>query len=276
MSAAIRFLHALAQALSTMNLYSPGHPATKRGAENLWHEIQELLATDPHPVFLFLGTAPVYNGRALHELRDWQHSRRLSDAGIQRLEFDRALTLDSLGLLLDRVMVRLTAGPPAREVVETPLPGAVFGPVAVAEEEALAETIGDDSESGSAELLVDLTDEIDTMEFIRTEATRGTVARAEAEAVVRILGRLVGEPQVPQASNSDDPERYHAVHPVNTALVAMVAATNTGVDAAGRHRIGVMALLHDIGMARLPAGLGSQENLNADERAVVETHTAEG
>lgn len=275
MSEAIRFLHALAQALSTMNLYSPGHPASKRSVDNLWHEIHALLAIDPHPIFLFLGTAPVYGGRALHELRDWQHSQRLADAGVQRLEFDEALTLESLRLLLERMMVRLTTGQPASDEVETPLIGVAFGTVAVYSEEApppsTAQTVG-----GSAELMLDLTDELDTMEYVRTEAMRGVVARAEVDVVARILGRLVGESQVPQASHGGDAERYHVVHPVNTAMLAMVAAMGVGVDAAGRHSLGVVALLHDIGMSRLPAGLGNKSSLTAAERALVETHTAEG
>jgi HD domain len=277
MSEAIRFLHAFAQALSTMTLYSPGHPATKRGVENLWQAMHALLAIDPRPVFLFLGTAPVYNGRALHELRDWQHSQRLADAGVQRLEFDDALTLESLGVLLERMMVRLTTGNPVPDEDETPLVGIAYGTVAVYEDDVPPSTSeGAQLEGGSGELLLDLTDELDTMEFVRTEGMRGVVARAEAEAVARILGRLIGEPQVPQASHGGDPERYHVVHPVNAALLAMVAATTTGIDGAGRHRIGVMALLHDIGMTRLPAGLGNRESLNAERRALVETHTAEG
>jgi hypothetical protein len=277
MSEAIRFLHAFAQALSTMTLYSPGHPATKRGLENLWQAIHALLAVDPRPVFLFLGTAPVYDGRALHELRDWQHSQRLADAGIQRLEFDEAVTLESLGLLLERAMVRLTTGEPAPDEAETPLVGIAFGTVAVYADDAPPSTPDDAQlDAGSGALLLDLTDELDTMEFVRSEGTRGVVARAEADVVARILGRLIGEPQVPQASHGGDPERYHVVHPVNTALLAMVVAMTTGVDSAGRHRIGLMALLHDIGMTRLPAGLGNKESLNAKERALVETHTAEG
>ena len=275
MSEAIRVLHALAQALSTMNLYSPGHPATKRSLENLWHAITALLAIEPHPIFLFLGTAPVYNGRALQELRDWQHSRRLADAGIQRLEFDPALTLESLGLWLERFMIRLTTGHPASDEDAQPLKRAVFGTVAVYTEDE-PEATGPRPVAGSAEVLHDLTDELDTMAFVRAEATRGVVARAETEAVARILGRLVGEPEVPQASHGGDPERYHVVYPVNTALLAMVAAMNAGVDTAGRHRIAVMALLHDIGMTRLPAGLGNKSSLTAEERVLVETHTSEG
>jgi hypothetical protein len=275
-SEAIRFLHALAQALSTMNLYSPGHPATRRTVDNLWHAINALLAIDAHPTFLFLGTAPVYDGRALQELREWQHSQRLADAGVQRLEFNENVTLESLGILLDRFMIRLTTGQPASDEDETPLAGVIFGAVAVQSEEVPTDTTDALPIGGSSELLMDLTDELATMEFVRAQAARGVVARAETEAVARILGRLVGEPQVPQASHDGDPERYHVVHPVNTALLTMVAAMSAGVDANERHRLGVIALLHDIGMSRLPAGLGNKSSLTAGERALVETHTAEG
>lgn len=276
MSEAIRFLHALAQALSTMNLYSPGHPATKRSVENLWETMHALLVINPHPIFLFLGTAPIYDGRALHELREWQHSQRLADAGIQRLEFDQAVTVEMLQVMLNRFMVRLTTGEPASGETETLLTGVAFGPVAVRADEMPSGASGASMGSASTELLLDLTDELDTMEFVRSEAMRGVVARAEVDAIARILGRLVGEPQVPQASHGGDPERYHVVFPVNTAMLTMAAAMSAGVDSNGRQRLGVMALVHDIGMARLPAGLGNKSSLTADERALVETHTAEG
>jgi HD-GYP domain-containing protein (c-di-GMP phosphodiesterase class II) len=49
-----------------------------------------------------------------------------------------------------------------------------------------------------------------------------------------------------------------------------------GLDASARHRIAVVALLHDVGMALLPPGLIDQERLDDTERALVETHTATG
>jgi HD-GYP domain-containing protein (c-di-GMP phosphodiesterase class II) len=277
MSEAIRFLHALAQAMSTLTLYSPGHPATKRGAETLWESINALLALDERPVFLFLGTSPVYNGRALHELRDWQQSARLADVGVQRMEFDRSLTVDSVHQMLERLLQRLSSGIIPGESRETPIPGIVFGTVAVQEEEApetgepeAAPTVGE------SEPQLDLTDELEAIRFVRSEARRGVVARAEVEAVARILGNLLDEFRLPQAIPTADPEQYHLVHPANTALLAMAAGSASGVDAAGIHRLGVMALLHDIGMARIPAELGNRERLDDAERALVETHTVEG
>lgn len=276
MSDAIRFLHALAQTLSASTLYAPGHPATRRSLEHLWRAATALLAADPHPVFLFLGTAPVYAGRALHELREWHHSARLAAIGVQRLEFDSALTLDSLVQLVERLTTRLNTGQPSRDEV-TPIPGVVFGVVAVQGQGDLsaaepAEPLGD----SEARLRLDLTDELAAMQFILAEAARGVVARAEAEAVVRILVALVDPHQLPQAAHLDYADRYHLVHPVNTALLAMTAAGAVGVDGVGRHQIGVVALLHDIGMVRLPPELATKESLTDAERTAVEAHTVSG
>ncbi|MES2124691.1 MAG: hypothetical protein V4503_08370, partial [Gemmatimonadota bacterium] len=96
MSEAVRFLHAIAQALSAASLYSPGHPATRRSLDNVYDALKTLLAVDAHPVLLFLGSAPVYAGRALHELSDWPWSRRLSAIGVQRMECDDAVTSESI------------------------------------------------------------------------------------------------------------------------------------------------------------------------------------
>jgi HD domain len=277
MSDAIRFLHALAQALSMTALYAPGHPATKRGSENLWQTVTALLAADPHPVFLFLGTAPVYAGRALHELRDWQHSGRLATVGVQRLEFDATVTLESLTWLVEILTARLATGEPAPNETAPP-PGIVFGVVAVQDQaaqsgEAAAEAAADVEQ----EIHLDLQDELDAMLFVRGEATRGVVARAEADAVARILGGLVDRFHLPQAIHSGRGlDRDHAVYPVNTALLAMTAAAADGVDASGRHRIGVVALLHDIGMALLPSALADRDDLSDAERTQFETHTVRG
>ena len=53
-------------------------------------------------------------------------------------------------------------------------------------------------------------------------------------------------------------------------------STAAGVDDAGRHRLGVTALLHNIGMARIPAELGNLGSLTELERATVESHTVKG
>lgn len=275
MSGGNAFLHACAQSLSAIPLYTPGHPATQRSLEQLWQVTTGLLATDPHPVFLFLGTAPVYNGRALHELHDWPLSGKLSAIGVQRLEFDATLTLESLSRLIEHLAESLASGKPAGD--GTAFQGVLFGEVEVPDEVDVS-AIGAGELSGGIEsnITLDLADELDAMRFIQGEAMRGIVARAETDAVVRILAALVDRHRLPPAARAMTPDRFAVAHPVNTALLAMTAARIAGVDGVGRHRIGVAALLHDLGTVLLPPGLASKEPLTGAERSQFETHTTLG
>ena len=276
MSEAIRFLHTFAQALSTMALYSPGHPATKRSIEGAWQALGALLRLDDRPIFLFLGTAPVYSGRALHELHDWPFARRLADAGVQRLEFDAMVTEESLTEFFDRLVARLNAEPDSAGTGEELIAGVSFGTVTVEEATQSEEEASAESEESHGPYQLELSDELEAMGYVLDEGVRGVVARAEVEAIARILSGLLEQHVAPQVPFTDDPERYWRVHPVNTALLAMSAARTAGVDPAGCHRLGVTALFHDIGMTRLPAGIGNQSSLTPEDREIVESHTREG
>jgi HD-GYP domain-containing protein (c-di-GMP phosphodiesterase class II) len=280
MSNAIRFLHALAQAFSAITLYSPGHPAAQRAMEAVWDALRTLLSSDHHPTFYFLGGAPVYNGRALHELSDWPWSSRLRDSGVQRLEFDESVVQGSLDRFLGLMQLRFSAGPAPEPLFpeDAEFSGLRFGPVAVVEvlgeEDDSDPTREDDDES--RELALDLTDELAATAYIIAEARRGVLARAEAEAVVRILAAQLDRHELPQAAMPEDHAAYPQYHAVNTALLTMAAGNNAGVDRPGQHRLGVVGLLHDIGMARLPEDFTSRESLTPEERALMETHTVEG
>lgn len=273
MSEAIAFLHALAQVLATMSLYSPGHPAAKRGLEAAWQALTRLLEADEHPVFLFLGGAPVFAGRPLHEMRDWPYTARLSNIGVQRLEFEREATLEAFSRFLANLQGRFSTGATGPLEEEAVTPGITSGLVVVQqaeEEEVVAEEEGETE--GSREYLVNLDDELEVVQFIWSQAGAGTVARAEAEAVVRLLATQLESHTLPQVAHSSDFGRYHAEHAVNTSLLAMAVARQEGFNAPGRQQVGVAAILHDIGVAQLPAGLFSSESLNEAERQQVESH----
>lgn len=278
MSDAIRFLHALAQALSAISLYSPGHPAAAKALDAAWLALQALLAHNPRPTFFFLGGAPVFGGRALHELADWPWGARLKEAGVQRLEFDEGVSLVSLTRFLELMQVRFTAGNTDPLFPEdAAFTGLRFGPVAVVD--ALAEVETEEApqeDDGSRELALNLTDELEAMAFVLAEARRGVVARAEADAVVRILAAQLERHELPQAAAPEEHAAYPQFHAVNTALLTMAAGGAAGIDQTGRHRLGMAALLHDVGMARLPAELAVSESLSPTDRILMETHTVAG
>lgn len=278
MSEAIRFLHALAQAFSAMNLYSPGHPAAARAATLAWHALEALLARGPDHAFLFLGTAPIHDGRPLHELATWPWSERLAKVGMHRVEFHAGVTPEALDELLERIQGRFVQGEtPPDESVE-PLEGIDYGAVVVEEAED-PEQLPDEVEvavEGSAEILLDMTDELEALAFIRAEATAGRVARAEADAVVRLLMGHFHYHRLPQASAPEEHLAYPAVHAINTTCLAIAAGRAGGLERADLHHLGTAALLHDIGMARLPSFYTTASRLSEAERATMETHPALG
>lgn len=278
MSEAIRFLHALAQALSAMALYSPGHPAARRAVEIAWNALEALLLREPEHNFLFLGGAPIHAGRPLHELTSWPWGARLAHVGMHRIEFQRAVTVEGLNELLERIQHRFATGVIPNEELATPLPGINYGTVAVDEVDDDIERVADEvaAVEGSRELQLDLTDELEAFVFIREQATVGSVARAEVDAVVRLLLGHLEHHAVPQAAPPSEPTSYPAVHAINTTLLAMAAGRAAGLERSDLHRLGTAAILHDIGMARIPAKLSWADRLSEVERALVETHPARG
>jgi hypothetical protein len=108
-----RFLTSLAQTLSTMSLYKPGHPARERVVDRSFALLRDMVRDDPHPEFSFLGDEVVYGKTSLRELRDWDWSQRFAGMGIQRLEFDADVTREDFAEFLDEVYNRV-ANPAAR------------------------------------------------------------------------------------------------------------------------------------------------------------------
>ncbi|MCI0435354.1 MAG: HD domain-containing protein [Gemmatimonadetes bacterium] len=101
----------------------------------------------------------------------------------------------------------------------------------------------------------------------------------EAEAVVGSLYLHHHEGagmRISVVPNADMP-RYHAVHAVNVSLLAMTLAGETGHDAASARRIGLAAILHDIGMTRVPLEVVTKAGQISDaERDLVTMHPVEG
>jgi HD-GYP domain-containing protein (c-di-GMP phosphodiesterase class II) len=276
-SEAVRFLHALAQVFSAMSLYTPGHPAATRAAALAWQALEALLVRGADQAFLFLGDAPIHGGRPLHELATWPWSPRLAKVGMQRIEFHDGVTAEGFAELLARIQARLINGDiPPDESIE-PLDGIEYGAVVVQEQDEEATVdFAPLSLEGMGEGIVDMTDELDAFRFIRSEAAAGRVARAEADAVVRLLLGCFQHHRLPQALAPSDADAYSGVHAINTACLTIAAGRAAGLERTDLYHLGSAALLHDIGMARLPARFVGLAALTEAERATVESHPALG
>src|SRR5690606_22814069 len=78
-----------------------------RAVDVAYYRLQSLLHTDPAPQFSFVEQEVVYAGRTMRDLREWAPAGRLTNAGIQRMEFSPAVSRDDFEQFLDELVRRL-------------------------------------------------------------------------------------------------------------------------------------------------------------------------
>ncbi|MDH5284426.1 MAG: hypothetical protein OEW80_11160, partial [Gemmatimonadota bacterium] len=103
MSDPVRFLTSLGQALSASTLYREGHPARERALDQAWEHLESLRLVDPAPNFSFLEDDVLYRQQALRDFKAWDWARRLSKAGVQRVEIEPEVTREDLGEFVTEV-----------------------------------------------------------------------------------------------------------------------------------------------------------------------------
>ena len=103
MSDPVRFLTSLGQALSASTLYREGHPAREKAMDHAWEQLESLRQFDPAPNFSFLEDDVLYRQQALRDFRAWDWARRLSKAGIQRVEIEPEVTREDFGEFVSEV-----------------------------------------------------------------------------------------------------------------------------------------------------------------------------
>ncbi len=110
MSEPSHVLATLGQALSAMRFYNEGHPARERAISAAFEEVELLLEEDRSPRFTFVEGEAVYHRRLLRELRDWDWASKLEAAGVQRIEFTPAVTIEDYQRFLRDLVDRMNGG----------------------------------------------------------------------------------------------------------------------------------------------------------------------
>ena len=278
MSAPVRFLHSLAQSIATISLYGPGHPARSSAIDSTYRLLDGLHYGDRAPVFTFLGENVVHDRTVLPALRGWQWATRLSEAGVQRMEFAPDLSRESFEQFLDRLLSRLgsvAAAADAMDEADAALDGVRFGAIVAADEVE----IEDDGFDGSVIPAYSLAEETAVVRWIFANAERrGRVPASESELVVRSLSVLRHadvRPTIPilQLPSFDD---YLAMHSINVASLSLALAGRLGAGRREALRVGVAGLLHDIGMAAVPREMMENSRPTRDERERIRRHPADG
>ena len=281
---ATRFLMALGQGLATANLYSGDHPAREKATDVLFNELSALLELTPNPKFSFLGEEVIYGRTAIRTLRDWSLGGRLSKAGVEWLEFDESVRRTDVKGFVEDVAAILSA--PAGVPIDPLLfqrPGIRWGAVAIktATTSRVSEPRGQYTVAASAAEVANtgFVEEAETTRWIATSLEGGkSIPLAEAQAVIRSLAvalhqdRDVLQPLF-RLGTSPDP----TTHTIGVAILTMAFAENLGMRDDEVRATGIAALLHDIGLSRVPAEiLEKRERLTNDEEVEYRKHTEYG
>jgi putative nucleotidyltransferase with HDIG domain len=277
MSEPVRFLGAFAQALASMALYADGHPARERAIDLAHEELRGLQEDTAQPLFTFLGDEVVFGRQPLREMKAWDWGTRLANAGIQRLEFEAAVSRDDFEEFLEEVLARLTLSmidtTEARQMRRSSIR---FGSVGLKGDGATppAEPLP------TATLSFSLGEEAETLRWLQGEVRdRGTVPLLEAEAIVRSLSVAMhgGSQVMLPLLQLKEFDQYTTTHSMNVAVLSMALAEYMGLAPGDVRSFGIAGLLHDVGKVRIPIDILTKPGkLTPEERTLMNQHPADG
>ena len=275
MSHAADFLKSLAQALSALSLYPEGHNIRERALDSAFENLTDLLSEDAGPEYSFLADEVIYGNSPLREMRKWEWSSRLAQAGIQRLEFDRSTTREDLEVFLDDALALLGGvGLNTAEARQLRPSGIRWGEIGIRGEGDAVSVVE------TATIALTLGEEADTMRWLHEEVATGRdLPLLEVEAVVRALSvAMHGDRQMllPLLRIREFDE-YTTTHSLNVSVLTMALAEWLGFGAHDVRAFGVAGLLHDLGKVKIPLEiLNKPGKLDESERAVMIAHPVEG
>jgi putative nucleotidyltransferase with HDIG domain len=278
MSAPVRFLMALTQALSTMGLYGDDHPATLRALDNIMDRIRDLQATGPKMHFTFLAGEVLFNSEPVHELEGWEWSGRLVKAGVERIEFTQNVEPEQFGRFLAHLTVRLgiRSASTADDLWQMGDSAIRYGQIALAE----GFTKRLETPLPVATLTYTLREERETIDWMHQEVRQGSrLPMVEAEAVVRSLSIAMHAEQamVLPLLQLKEFDQYTTTHSMNVSVLAMALGEFLELGGATVRALGVAGLLHDLGKVCIPRDILVKPGKLTDlERQVVQLHPVTG
>jgi putative nucleotidyltransferase with HDIG domain len=274
------FLKSFAQALAIMTLYPEGHPSREKAIDAAYQLLDGLSLMNASPAFTFLDEEVIYGCDPLRDLKDWDWGRRLVQAGIQRLEFERKVSRDEFESFLQEILARLMLSAiDTSESRQMRSLGVRFGAVGV-EGQSGERPAAESSQLATLNLDLTLGEEVETVRWLQHEVQSGAaVPLIEAEAVVRSLSVAMHSDRrmVLPLLQLKEFDQYTTTHSLNVAVLVMGLAEHLGCAPAEVRGYGVAGLLHDIGKIRIPLEvLTKPGKLTDEERTIMNRHPVDG
>lgn len=272
----VRFLTALSQALATMSLYGDDHPATTRVVEGALERLRELQEPEPKLHLTFLAGEVLCGSEVVQELEGWEWSGRLTNAGIERIEFLKLVEPDQFGRFLSHLAVRLGIRPASSADLWQMGESAIrFGQVALNESQPAR-----GEPARVATLSYTLREEREAIEWVHQEIQKGSkIPMVEADAVVRSLSIAMHAEQamVLPLLQLKEFDQYTTTHSMNVSVLAMALGEYLELGGPTVRALGVAGLLHDLGKTCIPREiLVKPGKLTESERQVIREHPVVG
>ena len=277
------FVRRLAAALRAGQLYAPSHPLVQRAFDSLNEALQQML-TDQQTIAIgiigqeiIVGDVPL--PRAAESMGEM--IRRLKSLGIERIAFDRGVTLDevqTLALTIAHPERRPGQSAPGIEPADpfgafNSLPHIRVGRIQTEEKK---ETSAADIET-IRRLYSDATNVAGSVwELAKTEGTPDPKA---ARALVDSLAQAVSANRTALIALTalKNYDNYTFTHMVNVSILTMSQARALGIEGTTLRELGLAALMHDIGKVRTPTEiLNKPEKLTDSEFTVMRMHVIDG
>ncbi len=275
------FVRRLTAAVRAAQLYAPSHPLAGRALKALAEAAAQMLAEDPSLAVGFIddeivvGEIPlVQAGDAFGEL-----IRRVRQVGIERIIFDRDVTPEELGVLVETLAHPERAGVTQTGQVSDPL--GVLGALTRVRVGRL--TVEDRVEAPAADIATIRRLYTDGVSIARalweTTQHEGIPDPYQARAVVDSLAQAVAQNRTALMALTalKDYDNYTFTHMVNVSILVMAQARSLGIDGALLREFGLAALMHDIGKVRTPLDvLNKPDKLSDAEFAIMRMHVVDG
>jgi putative nucleotidyltransferase with HDIG domain len=271
------FLASLGRALSTAALYREGHPTFQRAVDAAWEDLQQLTATGRPVTFTFLGETVLFGDLPLDDRRRFEWTERLAESGVQRVQFDAALTRSEFEGFLDDMSGRLGGGQGRRSDGARPSAAAAvrYGAVGLR-----AEAGAGDPALKTATLGFGLDAEIEAVSWVHEEVTGNRpLPLVEIEAIVGSLSVAMhsSSQMVLPLVTLKEFDQYTTTHSLNVSVLAMGLAERFALSPSDVRAIGVAGLLHDIGKTVVPREILSKPGrLTPAELAEMNRHPEDG
>ena len=268
-------LRRLAASLRGAQLYAPGHPLVTRNIAALNDTLTLAHASAPTLAIGIVGdnlvVADIPVPRAAETMGELM--RRLEQAGIERIVFDRGGQGDEIAQLVQAVAKGEGGRDGGRDSPLNRLPHIRVGRLQV-ERQVEASTgdvatfrkLYDDAVSVAGRLW----ESADTEGKPDADAARGMVDSL-AQAVAQNRTALLA---LTALKNYDN---YTFTHMVNVSILTMGQARGLGVEGSMLREFGLAALMHDIGKVKTPTEiLNKPEKLTDKEFEILKRHTVDG